>query len=141
MLRPQSNRFLGSTRAERRRNMRREKARAVGAVFEGVRGIGLALGAALSALVLLWGLPLLYAASSFLVLALPLRWVTGREHPSLLGIGELLGAFAIAVIGILRAISGSEPIAPVRPVFARAMLGLCWLCAFLLVVADIWGQG
>jgi len=141
MLRPQSNRFLGSTRAERRRNMRREKARAVGQVFDGVREIGLAVLAALAALVLLWGLPLLYAAASFLTLALPLRWLTGREPVSLLGVLELLLAIAISLVGLFRALQGSEPIAPVRPEFARAMLGLCWLAALLLVIADIWGKG
>jgi hypothetical protein len=140
MLRPQSNRFLGSTRAERRRNMRREKARAVGQVFEGVREVGLAVLAGLSTLLLLWGLPLLYAASSFLLLALPLRWATGRARPDLAGVVELVLAFGVAMLGLFRAASGARPIAPVRPVFARAMLGLCWLSAALLVAADIWGK-
>jgi hypothetical protein len=140
MLRPKANGFLGSSRAERRRNMRREKVAAVGAIFDALQGIGLALGAALSAVFLLWGLPLLYCASSFLCLALPMRWVTGRAPISWLSALELLLAVAIALVGVVRAFRGDEPVAPVRPVFARTMLGLCWIGSFLLMLVDIWGK-
>ncbi len=119
--------------------MRRERARAVGNVFDGVRDTFMLLVGVVVALVLLWGMPFLYASSSFLVLVLPLRWMTGHEPLTLLGFAEFLGAFAIACIGIFRAWQGSEPIAPVRRAFARTMLGLCWIGAALLVAADIWG--
>jgi len=140
MLRPQSNRFLGSSRAERSRNMRRERVRAVSGLFDAVRGAVLLVTGVVVALVLLWGMPILYAASSFLVLALPLRWLTGRSQPTWLTMGELTAALAIAAIGLLRAAQGAEPIAPVRRVFARTMLGLCWLGALLLAAADVWGH-
>ena len=139
MLRPQSNRFLGSSRAERRRNLRRERGRAMGELFDALRGIVTALTAGLIALFLLWGLPVLYAASAFLTLALPLRWITGRAPFSIWGLLELLCAIAISVMGLARAALGSEPVAPVRPPFARAMLGFCWLGALLVALADVWG--
>ena len=139
MLRPQSNRFLGSSRAERRRNLRRERSRAVGDLFDTLRSIVTALAAGLIALFLLWGLPLLYAASSFLTLALPLRWLTGRAPFSIWALLEWICAIAISILGLARAALGSEPVAPVRAPFARAMLGFCWLGALFVALADVWG--
>jgi hypothetical protein len=137
VLRPSSASILGSTRAERRRNLAREKVRAVGNVARamGLLGSGLAVG--LLVLVLPWALPILYLASAFLSLAMPLRWITGHAPLSLASAGQWLLALAIAAVGIFRAAQRAEPVAPVRPEFARGLLIAAWGAALVLALADL----
>jgi hypothetical protein len=137
MLRPSTASILGSTRAERRRNLRREKMRAVGNVARALGMLGSGITVGLLVLVLPWALPILYLASAFLSLALPLRWATGHQPFSLFALGEWLLSLVVAVIGIYRAARKAEPVAPVRAEFARGLLFAAWGCALILALADL----
>ena len=138
MLRPSTTSILSSTRAERSRNTRRETLRAVGQTAKTVGVIGTGVTAGAFGLLLPWAMPIAYLAAAFLLLALPLRWVTGREHLTLLASGEWLLAAAISAIGVARAAQGASPLAPVRPEFARGLLVAGWACALLLAIAELW---
>src|SRR5206468_2737781 len=63
MLRPKSG-LLGSSRAERRANVRAERRRAFGHAAKGTFSLVAGLGGAVLELVLLWGMPLAYLAAS-----------------------------------------------------------------------------
>ena len=136
MLRPSSTSILGSTRAERRRNLRREKVRAFGQTARTVGLLGTGMALALVGLVLPWAMPIAYLAASFLVLALPLRWLSGHAPLTLLFCGEWLLAAAVSAVGIFRAAQRFEPLAPVRPEFARALLLLGCERAWVVHGAD-----
>lgn len=138
MLRP-ANSLLDSSRATLRANVRAERVKVLARMLRALKAAFLALfGTALDVL-LLWLLPLAYLASSYLALDLPARFFLHR--PAGGGRGAVLFAAAVAVglVGIARAVRGAEPIAPVRPRFAKAMLGLCWLAALILTVGDLVG--
>ena len=136
MLRP-SNSLLGSSRAARRRTVRAERVRALGHAARGLSGAARDLRGSALDLVLLCALPVLYLAAAYLVLDLPLRWLSGREAVSFTGAGELLAAISISLVGLGRALQQAPPIAPVGPRFARAMLAAGWIAALLLAVADL----
>ena len=136
MLRP-SNNLLGSSRAARRASVRAERAKAVSAAARGLRKTVGRLVQAVVGLLLLWGLPLLYLATSYLALDLPARWMAGREHATWNGALIFAGALVVGLVGLVRAVQGAPPVAPVRPRFARAMFALCWLFALLLTLADL----
>lgn len=135
MLRP-SNSILGSSRRARRAGVRADLTRFVAQVAKVVSRTTADLSGAAVDLLLLALLPPLYLAAAYLSLDLPLRWLFGREHLSLVGLGTWVAAAAVDAAGIARAVQGAAPIAPVRPQFARALLVLAWLTALLLVVAD-----
>jgi len=136
MLRP-SNSLLGSSRAAQRATVRAERWKALGQVARGVKLVVAALFAIVAELALLWALPFLYLAASYLALDLPARWLTHR--PAWGGWGALVfvAAVAVGLVGIGRAVQGSEPVVPVRPRFAKAMLGLCWIAALLMTIGDL----
>jgi hypothetical protein len=136
MLRP-SNTFLGSSRATFRRNVRKERVKAlqgfvrawrrtVGRVVDGVVG-----------LFFLCGLPILYLCASYLAIDLPLRFLFGREHATWKTLLLFLGAAVVGLIGLVRAVQGVPPVAPVRPRFARAMFGLSWVAGILFTISDL----
>jgi hypothetical protein len=136
MLRP-SNSLLGSSRGARRAHRRAERRKLMGrAVGQSFGLVGDLWGTALD-LVLLVTLPLLYLAASYLLLDLPLRWLLRREPATLPGGAELLLALIVSLVGIARSRREAEPVAPVRPAFARAMLGLGWVAALLLTIGDL----
>ena len=136
MLRP-SNSLLGSSRGARRAHVRAERRKMMGrAVGQGFGLVGDLWGTALD-LVLLVSLPLLYMAASYLVFDLPLRWLLRREAPTLLGGGELLISVIVLLVGFARALQESQPIAPVRPRFARWMFGLNFFLGLLLTLGDL----
>ena len=138
MLRPSTKSILGSTRAERRRNQRRDTLRAVGQTARSVRLVGSGLTTGVFGLLLPWALPVLYLSAAFLVLAMPLRWLTGRAPLGLLPAAEWLLAGAVSLLGIVRAAQGALPVAPVRPEFARGLLVAAWGASLLLALAELW---
>jgi hypothetical protein len=136
MLRP-SNSLLGSSRAARRANVRMERRKMIWrALGAGAALVGGLWGTAFD-LLLLVGLPVLYLASSFLVLDLPVRWATGRAQPVWTSGLMLAAGVVVSLIGVARALQTAQPVAPVRPEFAKVMLGLSWLAALLLTMGDL----
>ena len=136
MLRP-SNSLLGSSRAARRANLRAERVKALGHAARGVRGLVGGVVALTVDLVLLWALPFVYLASSYLALDLPARWLAHRDTWGGWGVPVFVAALVIALVGLARALQEAAPIAPVRPQFAKAMLGLSWLAGLLLTIGDL----
>lgn len=136
MLRP-SNSLLGSSRAARRASVRAERLKALGQATRTLRALfGALLGGALQIL-LLWALPFLYLAAAYFALDLPARWLWHRPAYGGWGVALFIGATALCLVGIARAVQQSEPVAPVRPKFARAMLGLSWVAALLFTLGDL----
>ncbi len=136
MLRP-SNSLLGSSRGARRAHVRAERRKFMGrAVGQGFGLVGDLWGTALD-LVLLVSLPVVYLGASYLVLDLPLRFLLRREAPTLLTGTGLVLALIVSLVGLARALQDAEPVAPVRPRFARMMLGLGWFTAVLLTISDL----
>src|SRR5438128_2105998 len=81
--------------------------------------------------------PLAYLFSAYLVLDLPARWFAHRGAYGRLGALLFLASVVLAFVGITRAVHDAPPIAPVRPKFAKAMLGLSWLAALLCTIGDL----
>lgn len=136
MLRP-SNSFLGSSRATHRANLRAERLKALGNVPRIVRGFVKDLVGAAVDLALLCGLPFAYLAASYLALDLPARWLAHRGAYGKWGLLLFAVAVAVSVIGVRRAVKDAPPIAPVRPKFAKVMLGLSWVTAVLCTMGDL----
>jgi hypothetical protein len=138
MLRP-SGSLLASSRAAQRRSFRLELFRYASLL---VRKTGHAVadvvGAAFDLLVML-GLPILYAVAAYLTLDLPARLMWGRAPFSGLGLLVFLAAVGVSLLGISRLVRDAPPVAPVRPKFARALLLASWAAALLLTVADLAG--
>jgi hypothetical protein len=135
MVRPSSS-LLGSSRAARRATVRAEARRATLQLLRKLRHLFAAVLAAAIDLVLLCALPFFYLAAAYLVLDLPLRWLSHRNTPAGWGLALFVGAAIVCLTGISRAVQDATPIAPVRPKFAKAMLGLSWVTALLLVLGD-----
>ena len=136
MLRP-SDSFLGSSRATHRANLRAERLKALGHVPRLFRGAIKELYGSVVELALLCGLPFAYLLASYLVLDLPARWFAHRDAYGRWGLLMFAAAIGVAVIGVRRAVRGAPPIAPVRPKFARVMLGLSWVAAVLCTIGDL----
>ena len=137
MLRPSTTSILGSTRAERRRNLRREQMRAVGQTAKSATLLGTGLVGLVFVLGLPWAVPILYVAAAYLALSLPLRWAAGHEAFTLVTFGQFAAGVVVSGIGLLRAQQQMAPVAPVRPGFARGMLYAGWAGAFLLAVCSL----
>jgi hypothetical protein len=136
VLRP-SNSLLGSSRATLRANLRAERLRALWHVTRFLKGTIRWMVGALVDLALLWLLPFAYLAAAYLVLDLPARWLAHRDAYGRWGLLMFAGAIAIAVVGVSRAVRDAPPVAPVRPRFAKVMLGLCWVAAVLSTIGDL----
>lgn len=136
MLRP-SNSLLSSSRAARRANLRAERVKALGHAARGIGGLVSGLFAMTVDLLLLWALPFVYLASSYLALDLPARWLAHRDARGDWGVLVFIAAVVVGLIGLARALRESAPVAPVRPKFAKAMLGLSWLAGLLLTIGDL----
>lgn len=136
MLRPSSD-LLGSSRAAYRRGVRAERLKAISHVFRGFKVHAVRLVKVAAGLLLLWGLPFAYAVAAYLAIDLPARWLLHRNAYGGRGALLFLAAISIALIGIARAAQDAPPIAPVRPKFAKAMLGLSWVAAILFTIGDL----
>jgi hypothetical protein len=136
VLRPSSN-LLDSSRAAYRRGVRAERLKAVWQVFRLIKGLVARAVAASVELLLLCGLPFAYLVAAYLVVDLPARFIAHRGAYGSLGALLFAGAVAVAVIGVVRAAQDAPPIAPVRPKFAKAMLGLSWVAAALFTIGDL----
>ncbi|HET7788064.1 MAG TPA: hypothetical protein VFL36_18985 [Myxococcales bacterium] len=135
MVRPSSS-LLGSSRAARRATLRAEAWRATVQVFRKIRHLLAKVLSLATDLVLLCALPFFYLAAAYLVLDLPLRWISHRSAPGGWPLALFAGAAIVCLTGISRAVQDVPPIAPVRPGFAKVMLGLSWVTALLLVLGD-----
>lgn len=129
--------MLGSSRPAQRANLRAERVKALGHVARSGAVLFAGLwGTALDA-VLLCCLPLSYLVASYLALDLPARWATGLQRFTGTSLLIFAGALAICVVGIVRALRNSPPIAPVRPQFAKVMLALGWISSLLFTIGDL----
>jgi hypothetical protein len=135
MVRPSSS-LLGSSRAARRATLRADAWRAALQLFRKLRHLFATVLSLVLDLVLLCALPFFYIAAAYLVLDLPLRWLSHRSAPAGWPLALFAGAAVLCLTGISRAVQDAPPIAPVRPEFAKAMLGLSWVAALLLVLGD-----
>jgi hypothetical protein len=136
VLRPSSN-LLGSSRAAYRRGIRAERLKTVWHIGRMLKGVVSRGAGAVAALVLLWGLPFAYLFAAYLAIDLPARWLAKRGAYGNLGAFLFAAALAVAAIGIARAAKDAAPVAPVRPKFAKAMLGLAWVAAALFTIGDL----
>ena len=102
-----------------------------------IRGVISTLVAAVVGLVVLWGLPFLYLTAAYLALDLPARWLAHRGAWGGWGVLAFLASLTVCLVGIARAVQEAPPVAPVRPQFAKAMLGLSWFAALLLTIGDL----
>jgi hypothetical protein len=136
VLRP-SDTLLGSSRAAYRRGLRAERLKTVWHIWRLLRNVLSRFAAKVAALALLWGLPFAYLVSAYLAIDLPARWAMHRGAYGDRGAILFVAALAVALIGIARAAQDAPPIAPVRPGFAKAMLGLSWVAAVLCAVGDL----
>lgn len=139
MLRP-SNSLLGSSLAARRGVARAAVYRFVQQTVRRVRALVAGTVGTAVELVLLCGLPLCYLVAAYLVLDVPARWLSHRSAPGGAWTALLFGgAVIVSLSGFSRAAQNAAPIAPVRPRFAKAMFGLSWVAALLLVLGDFAG--
>ncbi len=135
MVRPSSS-LLGSSLAARRATARAEVFRATLHLFRKLRHLFAVVLAAAVDLLLLWVLPFFYLAAAYLVLDLPLRWLSHRSAPGGWALALFAGSAIVSLTGISRALQNVQPVAPVRPAFAKAMFGLSWMAALLMVLGD-----
>src|SRR5476649_8234 len=99
MIRP-SNSLLGSSRAARRANVRAERVKHISALARWAKGtVGSTVTFAVGIL-LLWGLPILYLAASYLAIDLPARWLSGRGDMNWSHLALFLAAVVIGLIGL-----------------------------------------
>jgi hypothetical protein len=138
MLRP-SGSLLASSRAAQRRSLRLEVGRLLTALTRRTAAAVVDLVGTAADLLVMLGLPLLYAVAAYLTLDLPARLLAGRAHFSGTGLLVFLAALGVTLLGVSRMLRGAVPVAPVRPKFARAMLLATWAAALLLTVADLAG--
>ena len=136
MVRP-SGSLLASSRAAQRRTFRLEIFRYAALLARKAgHAVADAVGATFDLLVMV-GLPILYAVGAYLALDLPARLFAGRVQFSGTGLLAFLAAVGISLLGMSRLVREAPPVAPVRPKFARAMLLASWAAALLLTAADL----
>jgi hypothetical protein len=136
VLRPADS-LLGSSKAAIRANVRAERLKAVVHLARVLWAIVLAVFAVAVDLVLLWAMPFVYLVAAYLALDLPARWMSSREAYGGWGVVAFFASLAIGLVGVMRAVQNSEPIAPVRPEFAKTMLRLGWATAAVLTIGDL----
>ena len=138
MLRP-SGSLLASSRAASRRTFRLEAVRLATAIARKTSALVVDLVGSLADLLVMLGLPIVYAVGAYLTFDLPARLFAGRAHFSTTGVGVFLASLGVSFLGVSRLLRGAPPVAPVRPKFARAMLLATWAAALLLTLADLAG--
>jgi uncharacterized membrane protein (DUF485 family) len=105
----------------------------------GISGLFSGIFGNLIALALLWATPLAYLCASYFAVDLPARVVAHRVAWGWTGVLVFLASAIVSAIGISRALRNAEPIAPVRPQFAKAMLALSWVAGILFTIGDLAG--
>jgi hypothetical protein len=136
MLRPTQS-MLASSRFARRRSAREDRKKALVRFFRFLFGlVGMLCGFVFD-LLLLAGTPIVYLTASFAIFDLPAGWMFGHKPLTGLSIGLFAAALLVSAFGIFRALHGAQPVVPVRPKFAKAMLALGWAAGFLLAIADL----
>jgi hypothetical protein len=138
MLRP-SGSLLASSRSAQRRTFRLEVVRLATSISRKTSALVVDLVGSLADLLVMLGLPIVYAVGAYLTFDLPARLFTGRSHFSGTGLLVFLAALGVSLLGLSRMLRGAAPVAPVRPKFARAMLLATWAAALLLTLADLAG--
>jgi len=93
----------------------------------------------LADLLVMLGLPILYAVAAYLTFDLPARLFAGQSRFSSTGLLVFLAALGVSLLGLSRMLRGAPPVVPVRPKFARAMLLATWAAGLLLTLADLAG--
>jgi hypothetical protein len=136
MLRP-SNSLLGSSRAARRANVRAERRKAFSSVARGARTAVTGAISGVFGVVLVFALPFLYLAAAYLAIDLPLRWMLGREASNWMTLLAFFGSIVLGLVGLTRTLQLAQPVAPVRPQFARAMFVLSWVAGLLMTIGDL----
>ena len=136
VLRP-SNSLLGSSRATRRATLRVERLRTLAQIVRFFKGAIVRLVTLVVDLALLWLLPFAYLVAAYLALDIPARWIARRDAYGRWGLLIFAAAVGVELIGIARARRDAPPIAPVRPKFAKVMLGLSWVAAVLFTIGDL----
>jgi hypothetical protein len=129
--------MLASSRAANRRSARDDRRRALSRFVRFLFRVAGALCGIVFDLVLLAGTPVAYLAASFALFNLPAGWMFGHRPLTGMSIGLFAGALLVTAFGIFRAVQGAQPVVPVRPKFARAMLALGWAIGFLLAIVDL----
>src|SRR6267378_4159304 len=81
--------------------------------------------------------PFAYLTAAYLALDIPARWLARRDAYGRWGLLMFAGAVAIELVGVARARRDAPPIAPVRPKFAKVMLGLSWVAAVFFTIGDL----
>ena len=138
MLRP-SGSMLASSRSALRRTIRVEAGRLLTAIARRVSAVVADLVGSLADLLVMLGLPILYAVAAYLTFDLPARLFSGQSRFSSTGLLVFLAALGVSLLGLSRMLRGAPPVAPVRPKFARAMLLATWAAGLLLTLADLAG--
>jgi uncharacterized membrane protein len=129
--------MLASSRAATRRSAREDRKRALVRFFRFLFGMAGTLCGMVFDLLLLGGTPIAYLSASFAVFDIPAGWMFGQKPLTGLSVGLFAAALLVSAFGIFRALQGAQPVAPVRPKFAKAMLALGWATGFLLAIADL----
>ena len=138
MLRP-SGSMLASSRSAWRRSFRMEVVRLSTAIARKTSALVVDVVGSLADLLVMLGLPIVYAVGAYLTFDLPARLLAGRVRFSGTGFLVFLAALGVTLLGISRMLRSAAPVAPVRPKFARAMLLATWAAALLLTLADLAG--
>ncbi|HYV66111.1 MAG TPA: hypothetical protein VE964_07695 [Myxococcales bacterium] len=138
MLRP-SGTLLASSRSAHRRMIHVEAVRLFKAIVRGVSAVVTDVAGSVADLLVMLGLPILYAVAAYLTFDLPARLFAGQARFSSTGLLVFLAALGVSFLGLSRMLRGAAPVAPVRPKFARAMLLATWAAGLLLTLADLAG--
>jgi uncharacterized membrane protein len=129
--------MLASSRGARRLSAREDRRKALVRFFRFLFGVAGTLCGIAFDLVLLAGTPMAYLAASFALFDVPAGWMFGHKPLTGMSLGVFAAAVLVSAFGFFRALQGAQPVAPVRPKFARAMLVLGWATGFLLAIADL----
>jgi len=131
--------MLASSRSAWRRSFRMEVVRLSTAIARKTSALVVDVVGSLADLLVMLGLPIVYAVGAYLTFDLPARLLAGRVRFSGTGFLVFLAALGVTLLGISRMLRSAAPVAPVRPKFARAMLLATWAAALLLTLADLAG--
>jgi hypothetical protein len=129
--------FLDSSRAARRAHARAERRKWVTGSVRTISAVARDLVGSAYDVTLLLVLPLVYVAAAYLVVSLPVRWVTRRTPFTGTSFLWLCGALVVSIVGIARALQNAPPVAPVRPKFAKTMFAVSWAAALLMTLGDL----
>ncbi len=136
MLRPTQG-LLGSSKAARRANLRAERLKALVHALRALKAMVFGVVGAVLRVLVLWTLPFIYLAAAYFALDLPANWLAHRPAFGGWGVALFFASATVCLVGITRAVQQVEPVVPVRPKFARVMLGLSFVAALLMTIGDL----